>query len=71
MFVNYHKDVSTLLAMISCIKENDTEIQKAKRALLPQSFAFGQANYSSHLTYQHTLMKVHCIQNTSYYCDYN
>ena len=44
---------------------------EAERALLPQCFAFGHPNYSRYLTYQHALLEVHGISNTSIQKDLN
>ena len=38
---------------------------EAERALLPQLFVFGHLNNSRYLTYQHGLLEVHRISNTS------
>ena len=70
MFVNCLKDVSALLAMIRSVRECNIEMHlEAERALLPQLFAFGHPNYSRYLTYQHALLEVHRISNTSIWKD--
>ena len=66
MFVNYIKGVSALLAIIRSVRECNIEMHlEAERAFLPQLFVFVHPNYSRYLTYQHTLLEVHRISNTS------
>ena len=56
--------------MIRSVRECNIEIYlEAERILLPQLFAFGYPNYSRYLTYQHALLEVHCISNTSIWKD--
>ena len=46
MTIEYLKDVSAMLALISSVRENQIERHlQAERALLPQMFAFGHINY--------------------------
>ena len=60
------KDVSALLSMIRYVREYNIGMYlEAERAKLPQLFAFGHPNYSRYLTYQHALLEVHRISNTS------
>ena len=61
MMIEYLKDVSAMLALISSVRENYIERHiQAERALLPQLFAFGHFNYARYLTYQHvTLANLH------------
>ena len=61
MMIEYLKDVSAMLALISSVRENHIERHlQAERALLPQLFAFGHINYARYLTYQHvTLTNLH------------
>lgn len=57
MMVEYLKDVSAVLALISSVRENHIERNmQAERALLPQLFAFGHINYARYLTYQHVML---------------
>ena len=64
MVVEYLKDVSSILAMVSAVREMTIERHlQAERALLPQLFAFGHQNYSRYLTYQHVLLKNLHAQN--------
>ena len=70
MFLNCLKDVSGLLAMIRFVRESTTGMHlEAERALLLQLLAFGQPNYSRYRTYQHALLEVHRILNTSIWKD--
>ena len=56
--------------MIRSARECNIEMHlEAERILLPQLFAFGYPNYSRYLTYQHALLEVHCISNTSIWKD--
>lgn len=61
IMIEYLKDVSTMLAFISSVREKHIERHlQAERALLPQLFAFGHINYARYLTYQHvTLTNLH------------
>ena len=70
MFVNYLKDVLALLAMIRSVKECNIEMHlEAERTFQAQRFGFGHPNYSRYLTYQHALLEVHLISNTSIWKD--
>ena len=52
--------------MIRFVRECNIEMHlEAERALLLQHFAFGHPNCSCYLTYQHVLLEVHRISNTS------
>ena len=56
--------------MIRSVRECNTEVHlEAERALLPQLVAFGHPNYSRYMTYQHALLEVHRISNTSIWKD--
>ena len=61
MMIEYLKDVSNMLALISSVREKHIERHlQAERVLLPQLFAFGHVNYARYLTYQHvTLSNLH------------
>ena len=70
MFLNYHKDVSPLLAIIRFVRECNTGMHlEAERALLLQLLALSQPNYRRYLTYQHALLEVHRMSNTSVWKD--
>lgn len=57
MVIEYLEDVSTMLALISSVREKHIERHlQAERALLPQLFAFGHVNYARYLTYQHVTL---------------
>ena len=57
MIIQYIKDVSLLLSMVSSVREMNIERHlQAERAFLPQLFAFGHPNYSRYLTYQHVTL---------------
>ena len=52
--------------MIRSVRECNIEMHlETEKALLPQLFAFGNPNHSRYLTYQHTLLEIHRISNTS------
>ena len=54
MIVEYMRDVSAMLCLISSMREHSIERHlAAERALVPKCFAFGHPNYSRYLTYQH------------------
>ena len=54
MMVEYIKDVSLLLSMISSVREMSiVRHLEAERAFLPQLFAFGHPNYAR---YQHVML---------------
>eukprot|EP00795_Rhopilema_esculentum_P008010 gene8010-13918_t len=54
MIVQYLKDVSAILCLISSVRENTIERHlAAERALIPKCFAFGHPNYSRYLSFQH------------------
>ena len=56
--------------MIRSVRKCNIEMYlEAERILLPQLFAFGYRNNSRYLTYQHALLEVHCISNTSIWKD--
>lgn len=61
MNIEYLKDVSAMLALVSAVRENHIERHlQAERALLPQLFAFGHMNYARYPTYKHvTLINLH------------
>ena len=64
MIVEYLKDVSCLLALISSVREKSIERHmQAERALLPQLFAFKHVNYARYLTYQHVTLS--CLHDTN------
>lgn len=57
MMVQYVRDVSMLLSMVSSVREKNIDRHlHAERAFLPQLFVFGHPNYSRYLTYQHLLL---------------
>eukprot|EP00795_Rhopilema_esculentum_P006387 gene6387-11826_t len=54
MIVQYLKDVSAMLCLISSVRENTIERHlAAERALIPKCFAFGHPNYARYLSFQH------------------
>ena len=56
--------------MIRSVREYNNEMHlEAEKALLRQCFVFGHSNYSDCPIYQHELLKVHCISNTSVWKD--
>ena len=64
MIVEYLKDVSCLLALISSVRENCIEHHmQAERALPPQLFAFKHLNYARYLTYQYVTLS--CLHDTN------
>ena len=64
MMVEYLKDVSAMLCLITAVQEKSIETHLAvERALLPKCFAFGHMNYARYLTFQHVNLqnvKVNC-----------
>ena len=65
MFVNCLKDVSALLAMIRFVRECNIDMHLETDNQTPQLFTHGHSNYSRYLTYQHALLEVYRITNTS------
>ncbi len=54
MIVEYLRDVSAMLCLISSVRENSIERHlAAERVLIPKCFAFGHPNYSRYLSFQH------------------
>eukprot|EP00795_Rhopilema_esculentum_P004685 gene4685-20973_t len=54
MIVEYLKDVSAMLCLISSVRENTIERHlAAERALIPKCSAFGHPNYLRYLSFQH------------------
>ena len=54
MMIQYIKDVSVLLALVSAVREKSIELHiAAERALLPKCFAFNHMNHLRYLTIQH------------------
>ena len=54
MMVEYLKDVSAMLCLITAVREKSIETHlAAEHALLPKCFAFGHINYARYLTFQH------------------
>ncbi len=54
MTVAYLRDISSLLAMVSAVRESSFERHlQAERAMLKQVFAFDHQNYARYMTYQH------------------
>ena len=54
MIVEYLRDVSAMLCLISSVRENSIERHlAAERVLIPKCFAFGHQNYSRYLSFQH------------------
>ena len=57
MVVNYMKDVSNMLALVSSVRENCIERHlQAERVLCRDLHALGHPNYSRYLTYQHVML---------------
>ena len=66
MMNQYIKDVSSMLALISTLREQKFELHlAAERQLLPKCFAFNHINYSRYLTFQHVIFSEikHCNGN--------
>ncbi len=57
MTVAYLRDISSLLALVSAVREGNFERHlEAEREMLKQVFAFDHQNYSRYLTFQHVLL---------------
>ena len=57
MVVSFLRDVSSLLALVSSVREGDIERHlQSERYMIKQVFAFDHQNYSRYLTYQHILL---------------
>ena len=58
MMIQYVKDVSLLLALVSAVREKSIDLHViAQRALLPKCFAFDHVNYARCLTFQHVYLE--------------
>ena len=58
MTIQYLKDVSNLLALVSAVGENNIEKHlQAERQMLKQVFAFDHQNYARYLSYQHVFLR--------------
>ncbi len=58
MTVAYLKDISSLLALVSAVREGDFERHlEAERDMLKQVFAFDHQNYARYLSFQHVFLK--------------
>ena len=56
--IQYLKDVSNLLALVSAVRENNIEKHlQAERRMLKQVFAFDHQNYARYLSYQHVFLR--------------
>ena len=65
MTVEYLRDVSSLLAMVSSVREGDIEKHlQAERDMLKTVFAFDHQNYARYLGYQHHLLSDMKIRST-------
>ena len=57
MTMQYMKDVSLMLAIVSAVRENNFEKHlQAERKLLELIFAFDHVNYARYNTYQHLFL---------------
>ena len=57
MTMQYMKDVSLILSIVSAVRENNFEKHlQAERKLLKLIFAFDHVNYARYNTYQHLLL---------------
>ena len=57
MTVAYLRDISSLLALVSAVREGDFERHlQAERQMLKQVFALDHQNYSRYLTFQHVFL---------------
>ena len=62
--IMYLKDVSTMLAMISAVREgNICRHIEAEREMLSLTFAFNHQNYARYCSYQHVLLQNMCTDN--------
>ena len=58
MTIQYLKDVSNLLALVSAVRENNIEKHlQAERQMLKQVFAFDHQKYARYLSYQHVFLR--------------
>ena len=58
MTIQYLKDVSNLLAMVSAVRESNIEKHlQAERQMLKQVFAFDHQNYARYVSYQHVFLR--------------
>ena len=58
MTIQYLKDVSNLLALVSAVRENNIEKHlQAERQMVKQVFAFDHQNYARYLSYQHVFLR--------------
>ena len=58
MTIEYLKDVSAMLAMVSAVREGWLERHlQAEREMIKQVFAFGHQNYARYLSYQYVLLR--------------
>ena len=58
MTIEYLKDVSSMLAMVSAVREGSLERHlQAERDMIKQVFAFGHHNYARYLSYQHVSVR--------------
>ena len=56
--MTYLKDVSSMLAMVSAVREADIERHlEAEREIISQTFAFNHLNYARYLSYQHAFLR--------------
>ena len=58
MTIAYHRDVSSLLALVSAVREDDFEQHlQAERDMIKQCFAFDHANYARYFSFQHVHLR--------------
>lgn len=70
MVVAFLQDVSSLLALVSSVREGDVERHlEAERDMIKQAFSFDHQNYSRYLTYQHVLLNDHKKKNSDAFRD--
>ena len=70
MTINYLKDVSTMLAIVSAVREGDLKIHlQAERQMLKLIFAFDHIHYARYNTFQHVNLLDLQRRNTSSFQD--
>ena len=58
MSIEYIKDVSCMLAMVSAVREGNLERHlQSEREMLKQVFAFNYQNYAHYCTYQYRYLR--------------
>ena len=58
MTIEYVKDVSSMLAMVSAVRKGSLERHpQAEHEMIKQVFSFGRHNYARYLSYQHVSLR--------------